>query len=104
MPVELGAGCQTKVVDATSAGRACVVTPFTARPFGLVDGVSAVVRERTSPAFAEAVVALLDNPERRARLVAGARERLAAFSEGAVHDAWRRALAEVRPDVAQRRR
>jgi len=96
MPVELGAGCQTKVIDATGAGRACVVTPFTARPFGLVDGVSAAVHERTAPAFAEAVVALLADPARRARLVAGARERLAPYSEAAVHDAWRSALARAR--------
>lgn len=95
-PVVFGSGCQNKVIDATSAGRACVVTPFTNRPLGLVDGVSAAIRERAAADFATAVVTLLADPALRARLVAAATERLAAHAEEAVHHAWRAALRAAR--------
>jgi glycosyltransferase involved in cell wall biosynthesis len=63
----------------------------------LVDGESALVRERAADTFATAVTTLLGDPELRRRLVAGARGRLEEFTEEAVSRAWRASLAPLLP-------
>lgn len=95
-PVVFGSGVQNKILDAVGAGRPCVITPFTNQALGLVDGRSAVVRDRSPESFADAIMTLLGDPEGRREMAAAAARRLAAHSEAAVHDAWRTALAPLR--------
>ena len=90
VPVTFGSGAQNKVLDAVGAERPCVITSFTNEPFGLDDGRSALVRERTVDAFAEAILALRADPSLCARLTSGAREQLAHCTRAAVYDSWRR--------------
>lgn len=101
-PVTLGSGVQNKVLDAIGAGRACVVTPFTNRVLGLVDGHSALVRERTADAFADAILSLLHDPPLRRRLADEALTQLAGYRESAVAESWRRCFAGLREELLER--
>jgi glycosyltransferase involved in cell wall biosynthesis len=98
-PVSFGSGVQCKVLDAVGAGRACVLTAFANRALGLVDGESALVRERNGEhdgdGFAEAVAALLADSSLRQRLAEGARRQLRAHRPAAVATAWRDAFATL---------
>lgn len=96
-PVVFGSGVQNKVLDAVGAGRACVLTPFTNQALGLTDGHSALIRDRTGEAFADAIVALRTDAKLRDRLVASARDHLAPFGVEVVAQTWRRCFDEVRP-------
>ncbi len=95
-PVVMGSGTQNKVLDAVGAGRACVLTPFSNQAIGLVDGHSALIRERGAAVFAEATLALLGDGALRRRLVDAARAQLAPFEEEAVLEAWRSCFRTVR--------
>jgi glycosyltransferase involved in cell wall biosynthesis len=96
-PVALGSGVQNKVLDAVGAARACVVSDFTNQVLGLVDGHSALVRDRTPEAFADAIVTLLGDPGLRQRLVKNALEQFACYTEEAVASEWRRHLHALLP-------
>ena len=102
VPVVLGSGVQNKVLDAVGASRACVVTPFTNEVLGLVDGESALVRDRTADAFGEAIVSLLADRSLRQRLAGKAIEQFACYSEEAVADAWRHSFRTLHPDYVPR--
>jgi glycosyltransferase involved in cell wall biosynthesis len=102
-PVVLGSGVQNKVLDAVGACRACVVSPFTNQVLGLVDGQSALVRERTADEFAEAIVTLLHDPALRQRLARNAVEHCAPYTEDAVVAAWRASFADLHCDALDRR-
>lgn len=94
-PVMLGSGVQFKVLDAVGAGRACVVSPFANQGLGLVDGHSALVRDRTAHAFADAIVTLLGDLTMRRRLARNATEQFAPCSGQAVGEAWRACFAPM---------
>ncbi len=101
-PLVLGSGMQYKVLDAVGAGRACVVSPLTNRGLGMVDGHSAVVRDRTADGFAGAIVDLLADPPLRRRLARNAIEQFAPYSERAVAEAWRARFADVHGAASRR--
>lgn len=96
-PVVLGSGVQNKVLDAVGTRRACVVSHFTNQALGLVDGHSALVRERTADQFAEAIVSLLADPALRQRLVKHATQQFACYTEEAVTGEWRRHFQALLP-------
>jgi len=89
VPMLLGTGSLYKVLDACGAQRACVLTPVANAGLGLVDDVSAVVRDRSPDLFAEAVVELLDDPVRRSRLAAAARAHIEPYLPDQVAARWR---------------
>jgi glycosyltransferase involved in cell wall biosynthesis len=95
-PMSLGSGAQYKVIDAVGAGRPCVISDIANSGLGLVDGQSALIRDRMSAAsFAEAIVSLSRDVALRNRLVSNARQQLAAFMPEVVAGAWRAAAREV---------
>ena len=96
VPVTLGSGVQNKVLDAVGAGRPCILTPFTNQVLGLVDGRSALIRERTADAFAEAVLSLLGDPSLGQRLASSALQQFDSYTEEAVLDEWRQSFVRVR--------
>lgn len=102
IPVVRGSGVQNKALDAVGAARPCVVTPFTNQVLGLIDGRSALVRERTAEAFAEAIVQLLDDGSLRRRLAEEALAQLVPYQEDNVVNAWRQRFAAVRDRVVVR--
>lgn len=91
-PMRQGAGSQYKVIDAVGAGRACVVSPLANTGLALVDGQSALIREREPEAFADAIAALLSDPALRSRLVAAARDHLVSYQPESVAAEWRAVL------------
>jgi glycosyltransferase involved in cell wall biosynthesis len=97
-PMELGSGVQYKILDATGAGRPCVITPVANRGLGLEDEVSALVRERRADAIADAITTLLSDPRLRERIAAGALDHLHAFSPAEVAEAWRRCIRPLMSD------
>jgi glycosyltransferase involved in cell wall biosynthesis len=93
-PMSLGSGAQYKVIDAVGAGRPCVISGIANLGLGLVDGQSALIRDRTPAPFAEAIASLSQDVALRNRLVSNARQQLAAFMPEAVAGAWRAAARE----------
>jgi polysaccharide biosynthesis protein PslH len=72
IPLRIGGGTRLKVLEAMAMGRAIVSTALGCEGFDLVPGQELVVAD-TPAAFAEAVVSLLRDPARRARLGRAAR-------------------------------
>lgn len=83
MPLRMGSGTRLKLIEAMASGNAVVSTPLGAEGFPISD--SEVVLAEGAEAFAEAVVELLGDPARRARLG------LAAQAFAAQYD-WRRVV------------
>jgi hypothetical protein len=79
-------------LDAIGAGRPCVISEVANAGLGLVDGRSALVRERRAEPFAEAVTTLLEDSYVASRLVAEARLQLTHLLPDAVAVAWRTAV------------
>lgn len=100
-PTILGAGSQYKVLDACAAGRPCVLSHQANAGLGLVDGRSALVREREAGPFAEAIATLLSDPGRRVQMAAEARRRMQAYSPETVAAAWRDVVALGHQPVAE---
>ena len=71
-PLESGAGVRIKVLDALARGKPLVATTRAVEGLELVDGEHALVRD-DDVAFADALVALLDDPAARGRLGAAGR-------------------------------
>jgi polysaccharide biosynthesis protein PslH len=74
-PMRGGAGQPMKVVEAWAAGVPVVATPWTAAGTTGVPGEDLLVADDPE-AWCRQVLALVDDPERRARIAASARERL----------------------------
>lgn len=96
-------GLPMAMVEALSCGVPVVVPDVGDVTTVAQDGVNAwVVRESSPEAYAEAILTLLEDEPRRARLAAGAlalRERFAAeYSLEAAQRAWRRALLGPGPE------
>ena len=72
MPLRMGSGTRLKLIEAMAAGKALVSTPLGAEGFPVSDSEQIVLAGEPE-AFAGAVVALLEDEERRKRLGAAAR-------------------------------
>lgn len=71
-PLRLGGGMRVKVLEALAAGKAVVASRLALEGLDLVDGEHVVMAEDEGP-FADAIVALLRDPARRAALGTSAR-------------------------------
>jgi sugar transferase (PEP-CTERM/EpsH1 system associated) len=80
-PLGVARGTQNKILESMAMGVPVVCTSLAARGVDAVPGEHLLVADAT-PAFADAVVALLDDPRRRADLAARARERVVS------HHSW----------------
>lgn len=67
VPLRIGGGTRLKVLEALAMGCALVSTPLGAEGFDL-EGKDVIAFAEDAPAFAEAVVALLRDPDRRRRM------------------------------------
>ncbi|HEU0023988.1 MAG TPA: glycosyltransferase family 4 protein [Thermoleophilaceae bacterium] len=73
VPARIGGGMRVKVLDALAAGKAVVATPRALAGVDLVPGKHAAVAE-SDDELADAIVALLTDPQRRRRMGLAARE------------------------------
>jgi glycosyltransferase involved in cell wall biosynthesis len=73
LPIRFGAGVRVKLLNAMSMGCAIVATEMACEGVDVLTGEHLLATQTHPGAFAAAVVALLDDPERRARLGAAAR-------------------------------
>lgn len=71
-PIRTGGGMRVKVLEALAYGKAVVATPLAVEGLDVTDGEQVLVAE-TEAAFADALVALLRDPERRTALEMAAR-------------------------------
>jgi glycosyltransferase involved in cell wall biosynthesis len=78
IPLRRGGGMRVKTLDALAGGKAVVATRLALDGIDVVDGEQALIADDDA-AFADAVVALLRDPELRARMGAAARR----WAEGA---------------------
>ena len=77
-PVQIGAGMQNKLIEYMACGKAVVTTPVANEGINAISGTHLL--EAAGPeAFADAVVALLRNPEMRAALGKSAREHIQRY-------------------------
>ena len=67
VPMRIGGGVRFKVLEALAMGKAVVTTPMGADGIALTPEHEAIVANEPA-AFAQAVLALLDNPPRRQEL------------------------------------
>ena len=72
IPLRIGGGTRLKVLEAMAMGKAIVSTTLGCEGFDLVPGQELVIAD-TPEVFARAVLALLADPERRARIGRAAR-------------------------------
>jgi glycosyltransferase involved in cell wall biosynthesis len=72
VPLRVGGGTRLKVVDAMAQGKAIVATPLGAEGIDGVDGEHFILADGART-FADAVIGLLRDPERRSRLARAAR-------------------------------
>lgn len=94
-PMRTGAGLPLKVLEAWAAGVPVVATPWAAEGAAARPGVDLLVAEGPDR-WREAIGALLDDAELRARLAASARSRLGErYSTEAVRAGLERVLAEA---------
>ena len=71
-PLVVSAGTNIKVMEAMACRKAVVSTPIGCVGLGLVNGVDAVIRKESAE-FAEAIIELLQDPQRRHAIAAAAR-------------------------------
>jgi glycosyltransferase involved in cell wall biosynthesis len=71
-PIRLGGGMRVKVLEALASGKAIVATPLALEGLDVRDGEHVVVAE-TAAEFADALVGLLSDAERRTAIATGAR-------------------------------
>jgi Glycosyl transferases group 1 len=94
-PMAIGSGAQYKVIDAVAARRPTVLTALANEGLGLRDEESTLIRPRHMPAFGDAVLALLDSAELRARLSTNAYTQLHRCTPEAVAAAWSALAASI---------
>ncbi len=95
VPLLAGSGTRLKILEAMAAGVPVVTTTLGAEGIGLEPGVDALVAN-DPPSFAGAVVALLRDAPRRARLAASGRRLVErAYSWSAVHSCLLQAYASL---------
>lgn len=92
IPLRIGSGTRLKLIEAMAAGKAVISTTIGAEGFDVTPGENIILADRPEE-WVEALLDLLDNPRRRAKLSAGARAYAAQYD-------WRRIvplLEEVYP-------
>jgi polysaccharide biosynthesis protein PslH len=72
VPLRLGGGIRVKVLEAVAAGKAVVTSSLAIEGLDLIDGRHVVLAE-SDEEFADAIIELLEDPDRRASLAAHAR-------------------------------
>jgi len=72
VPVRLGGGMRVKVLEALAAGKAIVASPLVVEGLDLVNGEQVILAE-SDQEFSEAIIDLLNAPERRASVATRAR-------------------------------
>jgi glycosyltransferase involved in cell wall biosynthesis len=102
-PLRMGGGMRVKVLEALSFGKAIVATPLALEGLDLTDGEHVLVAE-TDVEFADALVALLTDAERRAAIAKAGRrwaeEHLAMDSQVRAYEALFESLANGRSSLA----
>ncbi len=73
LPIRFGAGVRVKLLNAMSMGCAIVATPAACEGIALLEGKEVVMASPDAIPFAHAVLALLNDPQRRAALGCAAR-------------------------------
>jgi len=73
LPIRFGAGVRVKLLNAMSMGCAIVATPAACEGVAVSNGKEVVMASPSARCFAGAVIALLDDPQRRAALGCAAR-------------------------------
>ncbi|MGI8689088.1 MAG: glycosyltransferase [Thermomicrobiales bacterium] len=73
LPIRFGAGVRVKLLNAMSMGCAIVATPAACEGVAVSDGKEVMIAAPDATSFADAVLALLDDPKRRAALGCAAR-------------------------------
>jgi glycosyltransferase involved in cell wall biosynthesis len=97
-PIRFGGGMRVKVLEALAAGKAIVATPLALEGLRIRDGEHVLVAE-TAEDFADALVGLLSDPQRRRRIATAAR----AWAEQNLDlDALVRAYGELYSSVCRR--
>jgi glycosyltransferase involved in cell wall biosynthesis len=72
VPLRKGGGTRLKILEAAASGKAIVSTPLGAEGLGFRDGAELLVAD-SGPAFAQAIVSLVEDRPRRRQLERGAR-------------------------------
>jgi glycosyltransferase involved in cell wall biosynthesis len=90
-PLFRGGGMRVKVLEALAAGKAIVASPLAVEGIGVKDGDQVLLAE-TDEGFAGAILALLEDPERRVALAGRAR---AWAEENLGWDRWIAAYEEL---------
>lgn len=73
LPIRFGAGVRVKLLNAMSMGCAIVATPAACEGVAVSNGKEVMMASPDAPSFADAVIALLDDPQRRAAIGCAAR-------------------------------
>ncbi|CUS02218.2 putative glycosyltransferase [Candidatus Promineifilum breve] len=95
IPLRIGSGTRLKLIEAMAAGKAVISTTIGAEGFAISPGDNIILADQAAE-WVEAIVALLDHPERRDEMAAAARAFAARFD-------WRQIvppLREIYPDEA----
>lgn len=94
VPLRIGGGTRLKIYEAMAVGKAVVSTIVGAEGLDVHDGADIVLSD-TPQKFAESVIALLNNDERRMRIERAAAEQAAKFSWPVLGEAFAQILQEV---------
>jgi glycosyltransferase involved in cell wall biosynthesis len=102
VPLRVGGGTRLKIFEAMAAGRAVVSTSIGAEGLDVVDGEDIVLAD-TAASFADAIIGLLNDTERRNRLGRAAAASAARHDWGAIADRMEAILRRVAGAPASRR-
>lgn len=95
IPLRIGSGTRLKLIEAMAAGKAVISTTIGAEGFAVSPGRNIILADQAAE-WVEAIVDLLDHPERRDEMAAAARAFAARFD-------WRQivpTLRKIYPDEA----
>jgi glycosyltransferase involved in cell wall biosynthesis len=102
VPLRIGGGTRLKIFEAMAAGRAVVSTSIGAEGLDVRDGRDILLAD-SAPAFADAVVRLLGDEERRRQMEVAAADTAARHDWPAIAEAFAAVLGRVvRPPAVER--
>ena len=94
VPLRVGGGTRLKIFEAMAAGKAVVSTPVGAEGLDVHDGRDIILAD-TPSRFADAVIDLLRDPERRRRLEVAATEVAARYDWSVIARHFEAILTEI---------